>query len=648
MRFRSCVVPAGPHRTISTLVAAMLMTLLAATPGAAWIYPEHREIAGAAISGLDPDQKRALDALWRDARSGHEDRLCEEPFAGDQGLNPPCIDLAAWPSFAGDHSCSAAGMLDTILQAKWVLGVAHVGARTEKRLASSKSPAQRQNYMTLSNLELERTDPEYSTRAGANIAHFLLPDAGEGPESYTAKSTAAGAELNADGIYIRYHLAAIRLAAELGRLDPPPGRRDALARVILACEAYGLHFLEDAFAAGHVAGTWGPNAQRKGTHDFYNEQGLATTTWSGRQVVIAGDAHMRPEDVARAAATVRESLSHVLEALGSGSALARGVERVPLDEAERTAGLNTCGMDPLPPLTVPEDMKPLLAAVFMETPVPARGPGLGSLPRFQSEIGPFLGLATGLWGAGMRGGLFAENGGGTAPFGALDVGVRGGFGLDALIGKAGDGQVFLQLGILYQSASRTACGSACNLGPLADEIVPLAPARQGISVRFRAPFWLIPGDLVLAAPILAITSPRTLEKMTITAADGGLIPWQSGIASPIGRFQFVLGREIGATFFGYTGHQQAFIVQSGTTPQGQPVYVPVTMRSIELDFPLVEYRPFRDFTTHQTFTLLLQLGGGLSLPRDVKVIPPFEGPTPEIGTGYFLYIRLAFDWRRYL
>ena len=38
--------------------------------------------------------------------------------------------------------------------------------------------------------------------------------------------------------------------------------------------------------------------------------------------------------------------------------------------------------------------------------------------------------------------------------------------------------------------------------------------------------------------------------MAVTAANGGLIPWQLGRATRFGRFQFVLGREIGATFYG--------------------------------------------------------------------------------------------------
>ena len=58
----------------------------------AWIYPEHRNIAGAAVAGLRPEEKAALERLWSVARKGYENRLCESPWAGDQG-HPGLDDL---------------------------------------------------------------------------------------------------------------------------------------------------------------------------------------------------------------------------------------------------------------------------------------------------------------------------------------------------------------------------------------------------------------------------------------------------------------------------------------------------------------------------------------------------------------------------
>ncbi len=84
---------------------------------------------------------------------------------------------------------------------------------------------------------------------------------------------------------------------------------------MLADEAFALHFLEDTFAAGHVAGAWGDVSQRKGTHDYYNAAGLEVFTWRGgsESMVLMGDAHMRPEDAERAASAVRISLEQLID-----------------------------------------------------------------------------------------------------------------------------------------------------------------------------------------------------------------------------------------------------------------------------------------------------------------------------------------------
>ena len=54
--------------------------------------------------------------------------------------------------------------------------------------------------------------------------------------------------------------------------------------------------------------------------------------------------------------------------------------------------------------------------------------------------------------------------------------------------------------------------------------------------------------------------------MAVTAGNGGLIPWQSGWATSIGRFQFVLGRELGITFYGFSGDDR--VVAPSATPGG--------------------------------------------------------------------------------
>ena len=229
--------------------------------------------------------------------------------------------------------------------------------------------------------------------------------------------------------------------------------------------------------------------------------------------------------------------------------------------------------------------------------------------------------------------------------GTLDLSVRVGLGLGALLGDVADGQVFLQGGGAYAAKQKSSC-DGCTYSETVQSLFPQLPAREGISTRLRVPFWLIPGDLIVAVPLLALTTPHTLEKMAIVAGDGGLIPWQAGFSTFLGRVQFCLGREVGATFYGYSGGEDAFLALT-ITDTGTKKLVPVSLRSIDFDIPIVEIRPFRDFSEHQTSALLFQIGAGADVPQKVTVHYPPGTPTPDLKTSYYGYVRVFFDWRRY-
>jgi hypothetical protein len=226
----------------------------------------------------------------------------------------------------------------------------------------------------------------------------------------------------------------------------------------------------------------------------------------------------------------------------------------------------------------------------------------------------------------------------------MDLSARVGLGLDALLGEMGDGQIFLQGGISY-SAKQTSTCTGCSGQETFYGLFPRMPARTGISTRIRVPFWLIPGDLLVATPLLAFTSPETLASMGITASNGGLIPWQAAFSTFLGRMQFCLGREVGATFYGYSGGEdRLFAVEESP---GGAVLVPISLRSIDVEAPVLEIRPFRDFSTHQTTSLLFQLGVGADFPTKVTVLPPSEAAKPDLSPSYYGYVKLVFDWRRY-
>ncbi len=135
------------------------------------------------------------------------------------------------------------------------------------------------------------------------------------------------------------------------------------------------------------------------------------------------------------------------------------------------------------------------------------------------------------------------------------------------------------------------------------------PARAGLALRFRMPFYVLPGDLLLASPLYLIDRKKYLN-MAVTAANGGLIPWQSGWSTAIGRFQFVLGRELGITFYGLQGSDQ--LIAPAVDGSGPRI---VDFKSVSYDLPILEYRPYRSFSTNQSSSLVIQLFTAADVPR---------------------------------
>jgi hypothetical protein len=628
----------GARKGASLVVCALA---LGVSPAKGWLYSEHRAITARGIEQLEPRRRGGVDQLWQEARHGYEKRLCEQPSAGDQGHDPACIDLAAWPAIAGDHSCSPQTMLEAILQGDWILPVAAVSSRTAAKILAAKTENQRRNAQMNGDLGLERADRDYSTRAGSNNAHFLLARQGEDPAEYIRLALGRGAELNAYGLYVLYHVAALHAAATLGEAGAPESRSAAL-RCMMALESFALHFLEDAFAAGHIAGSWGNAAERKGTHDYYNEHGLDAETWAHQPMLLFGDGHMRETDLERAGKAVRDSMAQVAEAADVGSDLHRLLSSIEPPPDLFAGGFDVCKAERAPDWQAPQSLKPVLSTVLLESPIPFRGPGFASLPRFRAELGPFIGIVSGVSGNGAGGGFSQGTSGGLQ--GALDVGLRIGVGLDGLLGESGDGLLYLSAGVVSQTASTGTCKPECPSDPLLQQFVPGVPARTGAHFRFRIPFWLLPGDLLLATPVLAFTDPKTFEKMAITATDGGLIPWQTKLNTPVGKVQFVAGREVGATLFGF-GTKNAFLTVLNSS--SGPVVAPIAIKSIQWDFPLVEIRPFREYGTRYAFSTLLQIGGGFDRPLDAEIVGRPDLPPPPVKTRYFGFLRIFFDGRRY-
>ena len=262
------------------------------------------------------------------------------------------------------------------------------------------------------------------------------------------------------------------------------------------------------------------------------------------------------------------------------------------------------------------------------------------MPRFRAEVGPFVGFAGAIDLRGIDRGFdpaITSNG----LLGGADLSMRAGLGLDGVLGEGGDGLVFLSLGVRgdTQSSSRRPVSS-----PALDAAggVAAIPSRFGIATRVRMPFYLVPGDLLFMAP-LYLVSPDAYTNMAVTASNGGLLPWQVGWATRFGRFQFVLGRELGATFYGYGF--DVTTVTAGATPGAGPRVVEI--KSINFDLPILEYRPYRAFDTKQSSAALVQLFVGADVPQRATVTWPPGAPGVKLNTVYSIGLRLIFDWRHY-
>jgi len=275
------------------------------------------------------------------------------------------------------------------------------------------------------------------------------------------------------------------------------------------------------------------------------------------------------------------------------------------------------------------------------TPVPRLGPGLGSMPRFHSELGPFISLAGSVDGRGTNGGFLpAQTSAGW--IGGMDISVRAGLGLEGALGEASDGLVFAALGFKGDAASSNRYTNNSS-DPVSGNLGAAIPARTGLSVRLRMPFYVVPGDLLLMSPMYFF-KPDAYTRMAVSAANGGLLKWQQGIATAMGRFQFVLGRELGITFYGIGGKDQLLAPDPVTGGFGRVV----TFKSTAYELPILEYRPFRSFSENQSSSIVFQLYGGADVPHGENTYLPLGALTPELDTIWYLGIRMTFDWRYYL
>jgi hypothetical protein len=260
----------------------VLAASIASRPAKAWYFPEHVVIARDAVRELPFEIRRILQTSVDDARArglslcpaldvGLEDLPRTRPLRTRMlrtTAGVDCVPFAVLPALAADHADHTTELRRVLSTPKGVeITTAAADEWRRFNAAVARLPNTQLERMTFVH-ELDVAfyfiDPGYELRAQASRAHFV--DAGRSLETVVRNAASAGAIDNAVGQLLAHHLRSLELAS---RKRPT----EALLE-----HAFAVHFLQDAFSAGHLVmndEAWLSGVTRvRRRHDFFDAKGL--------------------------------------------------------------------------------------------------------------------------------------------------------------------------------------------------------------------------------------------------------------------------------------------------------------------------------------------------------------------------------------
>jgi hypothetical protein len=277
--------PHGASRFVRLAAGAAVIasTLAGARSAGAWYFPEHVVIAHDAVMELPRELRDVLDdAVLRARAEGLplcpridvplEEFAQKTPIAtrmlrANRGVD--CVPYTALPALAGDHASSPGELRRVVTTPKGleiVSAVAFEWGKFEEAMGRlPNAPLERMSFVHALDVDLYFIDPGYELRAQATHAHFV--DAGQTLDEAVRAASATGKVDTALAQLLAHHLRSLQLATQ-GHVA------DALLE-----HGFAMHFLQDAFAAGHLMmteETWRRgNGSTRRRHDFFNAKGLA-------------------------------------------------------------------------------------------------------------------------------------------------------------------------------------------------------------------------------------------------------------------------------------------------------------------------------------------------------------------------------------
>ena len=286
-----------------------------------------------------------------------------------------------------------------------------------------------------------------------------------------------GSEISAIGVYAWFHLSALQKATRLATESSPRQQRQALARAMMADEAFALHFLEDTLCRRPCRRHLGRRLATQGHARLLQRRRPGSLHLEGRQRIDGADggrAH-----AARGCRARGQRGAHEPGAIDRPCGRPRCTARVPYTPAApasptRSTSARTNVRATRTGVRVTPEAFAQAARGARATPVPGLGPGLGSMPRFRAEVGPFVGFAGAMDCARVDGGYdptVTDDG----SIAGAELSLRAGLGLDGVLGESGDGLVFVSLGVRGDTGH-----------PTTQPVIVTRPATQPAACRRSA------------------------------------------------------------------------------------------------------------------------------------------------------------------